>query len=90
MSLDNVELALDAEQLEPMICKYLNINDVNEDYAYNILRLKTVLSNKNNARDLLENYMDVDLEYGILILNHIFPELFAQKRFLNKVRKVLK
>ena len=60
-----------------------------EDIDVIELKIKKTFKTKAEILRVVEDELHLDIEYGLLVLADIFPELFSNKRFLNRLKKNL-
>lgn len=60
-----------------------------EDIDVIELKIKKTFKTKAEILRVIETELHFDIEYGLLVLADIFPELFSNKRFLNRLKKNL-
>jgi hypothetical protein len=80
-----VHIPIDAKQALPLLRQYYK-----EDAIDLIeLKIKKTFRSKEEILKVIEETLYFDLEYGLLVLANIFPDLFNNKRFLNRLKKHL-
>ena len=80
-----IHVPIDASEAIPLLQDYYK-----EEKIANIsLKITKTFRSKDEIVKVITDVLHFDIEYGLMILAHLFPELFSNKRFLNRLKKYL-
>ena len=81
----NVHVPIDSKQAIISLQTYYKEDDLEQIE----LKIKKTFRSKEEINKVIKQILHFDLEYGLLVLAYIFPDLFNNKRFLNRLKKHL-
>ena len=79
-------IMVDRKGAEAKLLTHYNCETVDEVEV----TIKREFRSREEIEDLITETLNFDVKYGLRVLHAIFPDLFSDKRFLNRLKKYLK